>query len=205
MESVALDRLFMRLRGLFGRGRVTFVDDSGPVQKMQVRGNGLVTSDNRLRVPEFGFSSSPPIGSDVIYGAIAGDPGNVAVIGTNHQPSRPRGLSAGESMLYSQDGKSVHMTATDGIVVDAKGQDVTINNAANVTCNCSGIYKVVAPGGVQFVTPLVSSTGDIQDNSETNESTMAAMRTHYNEHDHEVLNVQLGGPGTTTQTPNPPM
>lgn len=192
----------MRLRGLFGRGRVTYVDDSGPVQKMQVRMNGLVTSDNRLRLAEFGFTSNPPIGADVLALHVAGDNGSGAVFATNHQQSRPKGLAAGESMLYSQDGKSVYMTASGGIVVEAKGQDVVVNDARNVTWNLSGKLKIVAPGGVEFDTPEITTPGDIIDNSATNSHTMAQMRSIFDGHTHPVPNVQLGGPGTTTTAPN---
>ncbi|NYH21380.1 phage baseplate assembly protein V [Paraburkholderia bryophila] len=145
MDSTGIERIFMRLRGMFGRGRATYVDDSGPVQKMQVRMNGLITSDNRLRLAEFGFTSNPPIGADVLALHIAGDNGAGAVFATNHQQSRPRGLAAGESMLYSQDGKSVYLTASGGIVVEARGQPVIVNDASNVTCNASGTLTVNAP------------------------------------------------------------
>lgn len=205
MDSTSIERLFMRLRGLFGRGRVTYVDDSGPVQKMQVRMNGLVTSDNRLRLAEFGFTSNPPIGADVLALHTAGDSSDGAVFATNHQQSRPRGLSAGESMLYSQDGKHVYMTASGGIVVEAKGQDVVVNDARNVTWNLSGKLTIVAPGGVEFDTPLVESTGDIQDNSATNVDTMATMRQDYNSHKHPVVNVQTGSSTITSGTPTVPM
>lgn len=139
------DGEFRRLQMMLGRGRVTYVNDSGPVQKMQVRVNGLVTSDNRLRIPEFGFSSNPPVGSDVFYGAISGDTSEAAVVATNHQPSRPTGLQPGETMLYSQDGKYVYLTATGGIVVEAKGQNVIVKDAANVTATASGTFTVNCP------------------------------------------------------------
>lgn len=195
---------------ILGRGRVTYVDDSGPVQKMQVRVNGLVTSDNRLRIPEFGFTSNPPVGSDVFYGAISGDTSNVAVVATNHQPSRPTGLQAGESMLYSQDGKQVYMTASGGIVVEAKGQDVVVNDAANVTWNCSGDFTlnvggkfiVKAPGGSEFDSPTLTNTGDMQDNVGANMQTMADSRETFDAHDHDIVEVQTGGSTITSNKPN---
>lgn len=202
MSSAILDELQRRVRAIIGRGRVKFVDDSGPVQKMQVLMNGIETPDNRYRVPEFGFTSNPPEDSDVIAVHVAGDRSAGAVLGTNHQPSRPKGLQPGETMLYSQDGKSVYLTASGGIVVEAKGQPVTVNDASNVTVNCSGVFKIVAPGGIQFVAPTVTSTGDMQDNINTNPHSMAQMRTIYDGHNHPVPNVQLGGPGTTTGGPN---
>jgi phage baseplate assembly protein V len=205
METlIAVERLFRRVQMLFGRGRITYVDDSGSVQEMQVKMSDWETLDNRIRVAEFGFTSNPPIGSDALALHIAGDRTSGAVFATNHQPSRPTGLHAGETMLYSQDGKSVYITASGGIVVEAKGQNVVVNDAANVTCNCSGIYKVVAPGGVQFVTPLVSSTGDIQDNSASQPRTMATMRTIYDGHNHNVANVQAGSSTVVSNVPNQP-
>ncbi|MEX3961020.1 phage baseplate assembly protein V [Paraburkholderia sp. EG286B] len=140
-----LERARRNIQSIIGRARVKFVDDSGPVQKMQVLMNGIETPDNRLRVAEFGFSSNPPIDSDAITLHVAGDRSAGAVIGTNHQPSRPKGLQPGEAMIYSEDGKYVYLTASGGIVVEAKGQNVVVNDAKNVTCNASGTLTVNAP------------------------------------------------------------
>lgn len=194
MDSISIERLFMRLRGLFGRGRVTYVDDSGPIQKMQVRMHGLSVPDNRFRMADFGFTSNPPLGSDVYALHIAGDIGAGAVVATNHQQSRPKGLSAGESMLYSQDGKHVYMTASGGIVVEAKGQAVTVNDATIVTIN--------ALSKVRMVTPRFECTGDIVDNCDTSGRSMAADRIIYDGHNHDIHNVQTGSSTITSNQPN---
>ena len=202
MSWANLEDLQRKVRAIIGRGRVKFVDDSGPVQKVQVLMNGIETPDNRYRVPEFGLTSNPPEDSDVIAVHLDGDRSAGAVLGTNHQPSRPRGLQPGETMLYSQDGKSVYLTSSGGIVVEAKGQDVAVNDARNVTWNCSGVFKIVAAGGIEFVAPTVTSTGDMQDNVNTNPHTMAQMRTIYNSHKHPVENVQGGGSTIVSEVPN---
>lgn len=196
MDLFATERLFTRLRGLFGRGRVTYVNDSGTVQKIQVKGSDLATSDNRMRLAEFGLTSNPPNGSDVVYCAVAGDPGDVAVIGTNHQPSRPTGLQPGETMLYSQDGKYVYMTASGGISVFANGQPVNVTDATTVTIN--------ATTKVRMVTPRLECTGDIVDNCDTTGRSMAADRGIYDSHDHDIHNVQGGSSIITSNTPNQP-
>ncbi|MEX3635947.1 phage baseplate assembly protein V [Paraburkholderia sp. BR14320] len=202
MNEIA-ERVFRRVQMMFWRARVLSVDDSATVQQMQVKLNDLETAD-RVRLAEFGLTSNPPAGSDVLLLHVAGDRTAGVVFASNHQPSRPKGLAPGETMLYCQDGKSVYLTAAGGIVIDAKGQDVTVNDAGNVTCNCSGVYKVVAPGGVQFDTPLVSSTGDIQDNSGSNTKTMESMRKTYDGHNHNVTNVQGGSSTVVTNPPNQP-
>jgi phage baseplate assembly protein V len=196
--------MYQRLQALIALGRISFVDDSGVVQEVQVVMNALDLPSSRFRVPEFGFTSNPPVDSDAIVAHVAGDRSSGVVLGTNHQPSRPTGLQPGEAMLYSEDGKSVYVTAAGGIVVEAKGQDVVVNDARNVTWNLSGKLTITAPGGVEFITPIVASTGDIQDNTATNENTMAEMRTKYDEHGHPVVNVQTGGSTITTGTPTVP-
>lgn len=170
-----MDNDYSRVQSQITRGRISYVDDSGVVQEVQVKMNALDLPSYRYRVPEFGLTSNPPTGSDAIVAHVAGDRTTGVVLGTNHQPSRPTGLQPGETMLYSQDGKSVYITAAGGIVVEAKGQPVTINDASNVTVNCSGIFKVVAPGGVQFQTPTMTVSGVLNienQGGETNASTM---------------------------------
>ncbi|MEX3691890.1 phage baseplate assembly protein V [Paraburkholderia sp. BR14263] len=188
---------------VIGRGRVSTASDSGPVQLVQVQVNDLETIDNVRRLAEFGFTSMLPDGTDVVMAFIGGDRSNGVIVGSNHQQSRPTGLKAGESMLFSLDGKRVYMTASGGIEIDAKGQPVVINNASDVTWTCTGKFKVIAPGGVEFDTPNLSSTGDITDNTGSgNEESMKSMRTTFDGHDHDINDVQSGGSTLTTQTPN---
>lgn len=193
MSAAIVEGVFRRIQMLFGRGRVTFVDDTGTVQKMQVQMNGLETPDNRYRLAEFGFTSNPPIGSDVVALHMAGDRSSGAVVATNHQPSRPTGLLAGESMLYSQDGKYVYMTASGGISVFADGQTVNVTGATTVTIN--------AATEVVMNTPLLKVSGDILDNYGTNTDTVAGMRTVANGHTHPIVNIQTGGSTINTQPP----
>ncbi|CAL8474568.1 phage baseplate assembly protein V [Caballeronia sp. S22] len=188
-----IEVLKRRIYSLVGRGRVKYVDDSGPVQALQVLMDGLETPDS-LRVAEFGFASNPPIDSDAIALHIAGDRSAGVVLGTNHQPSRPTGLAAGETMLYSQDGKQVYLTASGGIVVEAKGQPVTVNDATTVVIN--------AATKVRMVTPRLECTGDIIDNCDTNTRTMSGMRAVANGHTHKIVNVQTGGSTIESNAPD---
>jgi len=199
----AIERLWRRVQMMIGRGVVTSVDDEGAVQVMQVRASGLEVADKRVRPQEFGLTSNPPPGSDAALVSVSGDRSSTMVVGVNHQVSRPRGLRPGETKLYSEDGKYVYLTAGGGIVVEAEGQDVVVNNARNVTWNLSGKLTIVAPGGIDMQTPQVS-TGDMQDNYETNNRTMKGMRDVFNEHHHPVKNVQPGGATVTSDKPEVP-
>lgn len=195
-------RLMHRVITACARVFISTTNDSKGVQTSQVVLSSTEVRDNTPRIAEFGFSSNPPEGSDAVAVFLAGDRAKGIVIGTCHQPSRPSGLAPGETILHSQDGKSVYLTAAGGIVIDAKGQPVTVNNASDVTWNCTGKFKIVAPGGVEIDAPLVRSSGDMQDNFGSNPHTLADMREITNEHTHPVKGVQSGSSTVTTDEPN---
>ena len=126
-----LERLTRRINLLIGRGRATYIDDTGPVQTMQCQCSAIEMRQ-ALRVAEFGFASNPPLGSDAVLVFIGGDRTNAIVVGTNHQASRLRNLAAGETALYDEPGKYVKLGAA-GIVIEAGGRPVTVQNASSIT------------------------------------------------------------------------
>jgi phage baseplate assembly protein V len=188
----AIQRLHQRLLHAIGRGRITTGNDGGSVQMHQVRLGPDEIKDDIPRLAEFGLTSMPPVGSDAVVLFLGGDRSNGAIVATGHQASRPKGLAAGETMLYCQDGKSIYLTADGGVVVEAKGQDVTVNNATNVIINASG--------KVRMVTPLLEVTGDIIDNVESNTHNVAQMRSIFNAHHHQVSGVATGSATVTSKT-----
>ncbi len=194
MENGMFERVARRILTMIGAARITTFNDAGPVQKLQVKVNGLETIGNLANLMHFGFASGPPVGTDVAIVFIGGDRSNGVVVGSNHQASRPRNLKAGEAMIYSQDGKQIYLTESGGIIVNANGQDVQVNDATNVTIN--------AAGKIRAVTPRLECTGDIIDNCDSQTSTLADLRKAHDEHDHNVVNVQTGGSTITTTVPN---
>jgi phage baseplate assembly protein V len=138
-------RLWRRVQSVIGRGRVLALNDAGPVQMVQVKLNAMELRDNTPRLAEFGFTSGLPLNADVILAFIGGDRSNGAVVASGHQPSRPKNLAAGECMLYDEWGKQVYLTQNNGIVINAQGAPVTVNNASNVTVNATGTITLSAP------------------------------------------------------------
>lgn len=187
------ERHYLRTMLMVRRGKITLVNDAGVIQKVQLPPSGLETRDNLDRMCEYGLTSNPPEGSDALIVNIGGDPSNGAVVGTNHQHTRPTGLQPGEVMLYNGLVSLQVYLAQSGIVVNAGGLPVTVNNATTVTINASA--------EVVMDTPLLKVSGDIIDNFATNNDSMAGMRTKYNMHKHNVENVQGGSSTITSDTP----
>ncbi|MFL3115944.1 phage baseplate assembly protein domain-containing protein [Klebsiella pneumoniae] len=179
-----------RIASMLGVGRVTAMQDGGGTQSVQYQTPLEVASAHRLA--EFGFSSGLPVGTDVVLAFLGGDRSNPVVIATNHQGYRHSDLSPGETVMYNQWGLYIQLTE-DGISIDAKGQDVTVNNAKNLTAT--------ATEQVKLITPKLLVTGDVIDNCETNNKTLKQLRDAYNEHGHEVKGIEQGNDAVTSEKP----
>lgn len=179
-----------RIASMLGVGRITAMQDAGGTQSVQYQTPLEVASAHRLA--EFGFSSGLPVGTDVVLAFLGGDRSNPVVIATNHQGYRYSDLNPGETVMYNQWGLYILLTE-DGISIDAKGQDVTVNNAKNLTAT--------ATEQVKLITPKLLVTGDVIDNCETNDKTLKQLRDAYNDHDHEVKGVEHGNDTVTSEKP----
>lgn len=177
-QDGVMSRLWRRIQLTTGWARITFSDDSKTCQLLQLKLNDSETRDNTPRVAEFGFTSRPPVGSDVVVVFLGGDRSKGVVVATGHQPTRPNGLTEGETQVYDLWGKSVYLTADGGIIVEAQGTPVTVNNATTVTIN--------AAEKVLMNTPLLEVTGDIHAGGEVSDKvrSMSADRMIYNSHTH---------------------
>ena len=176
---------------MLGLGSVTAMDDDGVTQKLQYR-TPLEVCGNTPRMSEFGFSSGLPLGSDVLLAYLGGDRSNAVAIGSNHRQYRHTGLKSGESVQYNQWGMYFKLTE-QGIEIEANNQPVTVSNATTVT--------IVATDEVYMKTPRLRVSGDIIDNAESNSTTLKNLRDAYNEHDHEVENVQGGDDTKISKSP----
>lgn len=183
-----LKRAAVRIAGILGIGRITSQKDNGEIQQAQYQTPLEVASAPRMA--DFGFSSGLPVGTDVVIAFIGGDRSSPVIIASNHQGYRRTGLNSGETAIYNQWGLEVLLTE-NGVIIDAKGKDVEVNNATNVTINASE--------GILANTPVLKCTGDIIDNCESNTRTLKELRDAHNDHDHVVKNVQKGNDDATSE------
>lgn len=164
-----------RILNLLSFGRATLIDDAGDLQLVQVTeraiGGGMEdrVTDKVQRVAEFGFSSMPPIGSEVVVLRRNGDRGLSIVVGTSHRPSRPRGLKAGDVVVYDERGRKVSLTA-DGIEIDGAGGPVTVVNATKVHCACD-----------------IETTGDVVARADGASISLTKLHDAYNAHVHPPI------------------
>jgi len=179
-----IGQLGRRVLLMLARGTITLVDDTKPVQMLQVRVNALELIPDVPRFAEYGFTSNPPTGTQAVIASKNGDRNDGICIATSNAKYRMTQLATGEVAIHDNIGQSVYLTA-EGIVINGGGNPMTITNTPEITAD----------------TPMLKCTGDILDNCNTNTRTVAGMRQVANGHTHDVPNVQSGG---TTRTSNPP-
>ncbi|CAE6812078.1 hypothetical protein R69746_05670 [Paraburkholderia aspalathi] len=194
-DASMFDRITRRIQMAIGRGRVNTVDDSQPIQYVQLSYSKIETKDNIPRVMEYGYTSNPPAKTDAVAVHVTGDRSNAICIGTNHQPSRPTSLATGEVTLYQLNGIQVYLSNA-GLNIVAASLPVVVSGATTVTIN--------AATKVRMVTPRLECTGDIVDNCDTTGRSMADDRVIYDSHDHDIHNVQSGSSTVTSNSPNQP-
>lgn len=205
MGTGSIGRLAQRILSNVLRLRITTSDDSGPMQKLQVRLNELQTVDNVPHAFHFGLSSVAPDGSDAIVMFVGGDRGNGVVLGTNHADSRPKNLVAGESAVFNQVGIKIYLSK-GGLVIEGAGLPITVNNAPTVTVNASTKVQLNTPeldvSGSIKAGQSISAGGDITDNTSSGGKSMANMRSVYDGHDHPIEGIQGGSSTVTSKKPN---
>ncbi len=142
-----------RLLNMIGVGRIELVKDDKDVQRIQVSqgkigsddGESLI--DNVPMVGLFGHASNVPTGAEVTLIRQGGDRSQTVAIASNHRPSRPTNLAAGDSMLYrAKDGaRGAYIWLKDGVIqIDADGGDVMLQNAETVTIKASTKVRIEA-------------------------------------------------------------
>ena len=139
MMADAIDRIYRAVMQAFGRGRVTFVDDSGPVQMIQARFGPLEVIDNVPLPHDFGFTSHPPVGSDVLAAFLGSNRKSGVVVTVGSQAYRLKNLASGEVAIYDALGQSVHLT-TAGIVINGGGLPMKIMNAPSITLDAPAVH-----------------------------------------------------------------
>jgi phage gp45-like len=138
-----LHEMTMELRGTVMRGLVQRIDDTGPVQTVDVQ-----THDGMLRTgievwQFFGLATKPPaVGSVVLLLANGADPGDLIALPPIAPALRFGQLADNETVLYAGDGSRVAIRAGGTIDILAATQVNIV--APDVTLTASGSLTIAA-------------------------------------------------------------
>lgn len=129
------ERMFRRVQNALGVGKTTTpANDAGPVQTVQVRLNPMTIRDAVPVMHLAGLSICPLLGTDLVLVCLSGDASKPIAIASNHQDSRPRNLSPGETMLYDAGtGSQIYLRADRSILLKPSGGIVEIEGELHVS------------------------------------------------------------------------
>lgn len=98
--------LAMRLRAMVTRGTLAQADDGKKLQAVQVKGaDGEV--DDAERFQQYGFTSRPQNGAEVLIVNVGADSAHPVVIAVDDRRYRVKGLAAGEVCIYDDLGQRI--------------------------------------------------------------------------------------------------
>ncbi|WP_220703645.1 phage baseplate protein [Citrobacter braakii] len=188
------------------------VVDAIPLVTRTDQSGAMIQNSTIFNIPVFRLQRGS---SAIIMNPVVGDIGMIAIcdrdttlVRANRKESVPgsgRKHSKSDALYlggFLNDQPTQFIEFADGAI------NITTPNPVNITCSKA---NVIAPDGVDMTTPLLHIIGggikadkDITDNASTQESTVKELREAYNDHDHNVENVQSGGSTkTSTKTSDP--
>lgn len=148
--------------------------------------------------------------SAIIMNPVAGDIGLIAVCDVDISVARAARKESvpGSNRKHSQSdaiylGGLLNGQPTQFIEFADGELNITSPNPVNITCSKANI---TAPDGVEMTTPLlhvsgnITADGNITDNAGTQSASLKELRDKYNDHDHDVVNVQGGSSTITSNT-----
>lgn len=178
--------LARRVALLVGHGVVRASDDTGRVQRIQASyphdPAGSARTDEHFGA--FGWTSRPPVGSEVIALFFNGARDHGVIIASENRDLRPTDLEEGEACAYNAHGVRIYLRADGSIEIAAPGG-----------------LRVTAPeltlSGTLRVDGDLEVAGDVSDGA----GSMAEIRETYNDHTHAGVETGTG----TSAPPLPPM
>lgn len=176
-----------RLLNMLRLGRVSAVDDTRAVQRVQVTEAGPGPDGSPAVVDDvavlglYGLASVAPLKSDVLVVRLFGGRSLSVAVGFNHQPTRLRGLSPGDTALYDVRGAYVRFTEA-GLEIDGAGLPMTIRNVG---------------GAVTIDAAQLRVTGDVLSRCDGEAVSLNDLADQYDAHGHTGVQPGAGTSGPT--------
>lgn len=198
------------------RGLLTGLQLTPKVQLASGEGLAGEQLDRVELMQQFGFTSAPPAGTQLIVLPLGGRSSAAVIVATEHGAYRFQLDQAGEACLYNQWGDFIHLKADRSIHVVSQAKvlietdQVQINAASSVTITTPQ-FTVDASGGVALNTPTVAASDNVMAGADITAAgevadaggakTMSGMRATFNSHVHPENNAS----GGNTSQPIAPM
>jgi len=155
-----------RVENMLARGTLTSLNRARKMQRIQAKLLGGESKQSLEFFEQYGVTSSPHNGGEVLAAFMDGDRSHGVVICVADRRYRMV-IEQGEVAIYDDLEQCVHLTR-EGIVVEGKTFPITLKSTIKV----------------RLETPSLECTGEIKDLCDSGGMTMSGMRADYNAHAH---------------------
>ena len=193
-----VDPIITRVRNVASRGVIKLVNDKTKIQQMQASLLAGELKDGIENYQNYGFSSVPLVGTEVLVVFCGGDRSNGVVVASGDRKYRLKELQPGEVAIYTDEGDYVKLARNRKIQVNTLHLEVAAAEDVSYTTKTMNIN---ASNSVNITTPVINASQNISAGGDINDkkSTMQAMRNTFNGHNHP------GDSGGSTGAPNSKM
>lgn len=193
-----VDPIITRVRNVASRGVIKLVNDKTKIQQMQASLLAGELKDGIENYQNYGFSSVPLKGMEVLVVFCGGDRSNGVVVASGDRTYRLKELHPGEVAIYTDEGDYIKLARNRKIQVNTLHLEVVAAEDVSYTTKTMNIN---ASNSVNITTPVINASQNISAGGDINDkkSTMQAMRNTFNGHNHP------GDSGGSTGTPNSKM
>lgn len=193
-----VDPIITRVRNVASRGVIKLVNDKTKIQQMQASLLAGELKDGIENYQNYGFSSVPLKGMEVLVVFCGGDRSNGVVVASGDRTYRLKELQPGEVAIYTDEGDYIKLARNRKIQVNTLHLEVTAAEDVSYTTKTMNIN---ASNSVNITTPVINASQNISAGGDINDkkSTMQAMRNTFNGHNHP------GDSGGSTGAPNSKM
>jgi len=126
-----LEPIKVMIRMIFNRAILDTINNSTDIQLLKVSIMEGEVKDQIERLEDYGFTSVPKSGSEVLLGFIGGNKNQGIAIRVGDSRVRLKSLDAGEVAMYHESGTYIKLNKTGGIEISSS-ENVTIKNSGTI-------------------------------------------------------------------------
>lgn len=155
MLSRIMRPLIMRVRLMVAKGVVELVNDSLKAQSLQVSLLADETKDDVERFQEYGFTSTPFVGAEVLFLSVGGNRSHGVAVCVTDRRHRPKDLTEGDVCLFTDKGERVYLDRVSDIVnLGAKAAAEFVALATKTNDAIDGHEHAYLPPLIPFTPPV---------------------------------------------------
>lgn len=138
-----LEPIRNRVRMLLCKAILTIVDDSNDIQLLQVDLAKNSSKDRIQRAQQYGFTSNPKVGSQVVLAFLNGNRDHGVALSVDDARYRVKALPEGGVAIYDYDVNIIKLTEANGILIEAPNKKVIIKASGDIEIGNTALTKLV--------------------------------------------------------------